>query len=205
MADDSKPSTAGMPDSTITSEPPKSTTNQHPTEQPTGSVVHAETAPSASNGESEQPASATNDVNTETAAATTSDGWPIIADTHPLAKFLAELKNIIEKADHNEVYGITLNPSADFHTKLILQKFLRANQNDLAKAKDQLTATLQWRKEFQPLKARDEVFSKEKFGALGYVTMLEGVPESVNKMDAATFNIYGAVKDNKKTFGDTDE
>ncbi|KAK3081316.1 Non-classical phosphatidylinositol transfer protein (PITP) [Coniosporium uncinatum] len=205
MADKSKLSNAGMLSSTTTSEPPKDATNQHSTEQPAESVNQAETAPSALKGESGQPASTTNDVNTKPVAATTSDGWPTLPDTHPLAKFLAELKSTIEKVDYDEAYGITLNPSGDFHTKLILQKFLRANQNDLARAKDQLTATLQWRKEFQPLKAKEEVFSKEKFGALGYVTTLEGVPDSVNKTDAATFNIYGAVKDNKKTFGDTDE
>jgi hypothetical protein len=30
------------------------------------------------------------------------------------------------------------------------------------------------------------------------------VPESENKKDIVTFNIYGAVKDNKATFGDLD-
>jgi hypothetical protein len=31
---------------------------------------------------------------------------------------------------------------------------------------------------------------------------VEGVPESKNAKDIATFNIYGAVKDKKATFGD---
>ena len=50
-----------------------------------------------------------------------------------------------------------------------------------------------------------QVFPKEKFEGLGYVTRIQGVPGSPNESDVATFNIYGAVKDTKKTFGDLDE
>jgi len=69
----------------------------------------------------------------------------------------------------------------------------------------QLKGTLTWRKEFEPLKAKNEAFSNEKFGGLGYVTVLENVPGSANSSDVCTFNIYGAVKDNQKTFGEIDE
>jgi hypothetical protein len=131
--------------------------------------------------------------------------WPEIPETHPISVFLKELPDLLEKTGYREVYGIELNPEGTFHTKLILQKFLRGNANDVAKAKEQLKGTLEWRKEFQPLKAKDEQFSKEKFGGLGYVTVLEDVPGSTNKKDVVTFNIYGAVKDNKKTFGEIDE
>lgn len=95
--------------------------------------------------------------------------------------------------------------AAPFSTLIVLQKFLRANDNDVSKAKEQLTAALQWRKEFQPLKVKDEVFNKDKFEGLGYVTELKGVPGSPNEEDVVTFNIYGSVKNTKKTFGDTDE
>lgn len=128
--------------------------------------------------------------------------WPDLAQDHPLSKFQAELPNIISEAGYNEVYGVTLEPADSFHSKLIMQKFLRANVNDLNKAKEQLLATLRWRKEFQPLKTKGETFSQKCFGGLGYVTVLEGVPESINKQDVATFNIYGAVKDPKGTFED---
>ena len=84
----------------------------------------------------------------------------------------------------------------------MLQKFLRANANDLEKAKEQLLETLKWRKEFDPTKAASEHFDKTKFDGLGYIIEVEGVPESENKKDIVTFNIYGAVKDNKATFGD---
>lgn len=64
---------------------------------------------------------------------------------------------------------------------------------------------MKWRKEYQPLKAKDEVFDADKFGSLGYVTRVKGAAETKNEEDVTTFNIYGAAaKDPKKTFGDTD-
>lgn len=36
------------------------------------------------------------------------------------------------------------------------------------------------------------------------MTELQSVPGSPNNKDVAVFNIYGAVKDMKKTFGDLD-
>jgi hypothetical protein len=59
------------------------------------------------------------------------------------------------------------------------------------------------------LAAKEEVFSKAKFGDLGYVTKVKGaklgVQDSINKEDVVVFNIYGtAAKNSKETFGDTD-
>ena len=132
------------------------------------------------------------------------DGWPALESQHPLANLLEQLRLILKETDYNEVYGVTLVPEGSFHTKLILQKFLRANANDVEKAKEQLVKTLKWRKEYQPGKVKDEVFSQKKFGGLGYITKIADVPGSQNKVDIATFNIYGAVKSNKETFGDID-
>jgi hypothetical protein len=140
----------------------------------------------------------------ESPAASSSDAWPAIDAEHPLSKFLGHLPEILNECDHYEIYGVTLVPEGNFHTKLILQKFLRANANDIEKAKEQLSRTLKWRKEFQPLKVKEEVFPQKKFGGLGYITKIEGVPGSENKVDVCTFNIYGAVKENKETFGDLD-
>ncbi|KAG9192077.1 hypothetical protein G6011_10811 [Alternaria panax] len=141
---------------------------------------------------------------TSTVAPTEGPFWPETAPDHPLTKFYDAFEALINQAQHNEVYGIELSKSKPFHTKLILQKFLRANQNDVEKAKSQLLDTLKWRKEFDPAKAAEETFEKSKFDGLGYVLEVEGVPESSNKKDIVTFNIYGAVKDNKATFGDLD-
>ncbi|PVI01402.1 CRAL/TRIO domain-containing protein [Periconia macrospinosa] len=131
--------------------------------------------------------------------------WPETPAEHPLTKLFGLVDSLVQESGHDEVYGIKLSSTSNvFHTKLILQKFLRANQNDLEKAKQQLLDTLKWRKEFDPIKAAGETFDKDKFDGLGYILTVEGVPESANKKDVVTFNVYGAVKDNKKTFGDLD-
>ncbi|KAF2872227.1 CRAL-TRIO domain-containing protein [Massariosphaeria phaeospora] len=136
------------------------------------------------------------------ATSTTNPTWPETSPDHPLTTFFASISALTKEAEYNEIYGVTLSASTPFHTKLILQKFLRANANDLPKAKEQLLETLKWRKEFDPTRAAAESFDRERFGGLGYVVELQGVPNSVNVKDVATFNIYGAVKDNRKTFGD---
>jgi hypothetical protein len=138
----------------------------------------------------------------DTVQPTTGPSWPATAPDHPLSKFYDIFEDVSKSAEHNEVYGIVLTKENPFHTKLILQKFLRANQNDLDKAKQQLLETLKWRKEFDPVKATGETFDKARFGGLGYVLEVQGVPQSKNEKDVVTFNIYGAVKDKKATFGD---
>jgi hypothetical protein len=92
---------------------------------------------------------------------------------------------------------------------VILQKFLRANEGKLDGAKAQLLAALKWRKSYNPLSAKDEVFNKAKFGGLGYVTRMRGAmlgaQKSSNEEDVVVFNIYGAAaKNSKETFGNTD-
>ncbi|KAF2633592.1 CRAL/TRIO domain-containing protein [Macroventuria anomochaeta] len=139
-----------------------------------------------------------------TGAATGTSSWPETAADHPLTKFYETFEELVQQSGHDEVYGVKLTKSDEFHTKLILQKFLRANANDLDKAKQQLLEALKWRKEFDPTKAAGESFDKTKFDGLGYIIEVDGVPESANKKDIVTFNIYGAVKDNKATFGDLD-
>ncbi|KAJ4349991.1 Non-classical phosphatidylinositol transfer protein (PITP) [Didymosphaeria variabile] len=134
----------------------------------------------------------------------TAPAWPQTPAEHPLTKFFSQIEVLTKEAAHDEVYGITLSPKNEFHTKLILQKYLRANQNDLDKAKQQLLDTLKWRKDFDPVKAAGETFERSRFEGLGWLLQVEDVPESANKRDVVTFNIYGAVKDNKKTFGDID-
>lgn len=161
-----------------------------------GNATESSTEPTA------DATSATAAVATATAPATGASTWPETAADHPLTKFYEAFEALVSQTGHDEVYGIKLSKSDEFHTKLILQKFLRANANDLEKAKQQLLETLKWRKEFDPTKAADEIFDKSKFDGLGYIIEVDGVPESENKRDVVTFNIYGAVKDNKATFGD---
>ncbi|KAI9886839.1 MAG: Non-classical phosphatidylinositol transfer protein (PITP) [Watsoniomyces obsoletus] len=139
--------------------------------------------------------------------------WPELTAEHPLRKFQERLSNILQETQHSEIYNVHLSASEPipFTTTLVLQKFLRANANDLEKAAEQLSKTLQWRKEFQPLKAaHEETFDEDKFKGLGYITVIDrkegdeikriGISKQV-----VTWNIYGAVKDNKKTFGDIED
>lgn len=134
--------------------------------------------------------------------------WPETGPEHPLTQFYAALPDLTSEASHSEVYGIPLSHENPFHTKLILQKFLRANANDLGKAKEQLLKTLKWRKEYDPVGAAAATYDKDRFEGLGYIIEVEGVPGSdgarADGKDVITFNVYGAVKDNKKTFGDMD-
>ncbi|MCJ1333084.1 Non-classical phosphatidylinositol transfer protein (PITP) [Thelotrema lepadinum] len=132
--------------------------------------------------------------------------WPTLSASHPITKLRSKLPFLLEESSHSEVYGIDLTTPSDFQRNLILQKFLRANANDVDKASTQLLQTLKWRHSFQPLKTLDETFSAARFGRLGYVIRLKDVPDTPNKEkgDVATFNIYSAVKDPKLTFEDID-
>ncbi|KAF4042041.1 putative phosphatidylinositol transfer protein SFH5 (PITP SFH5) [Phytophthora infestans] len=57
--------------------------------------------------------------------------WPSITEDHPINQLLRALPSLITAANgYNEVYGVTLDPNGSFTTKLILQKFLRANANE---------------------------------------------------------------------------
>ena len=60
-----------------------------------------------------------------------------------------------------------------------------------------LTETLKWRAEFKIDEVMQETFDKDVFGKLGrvYGKDKEGRP--------VTYNLYGAVKDMKTVFGDT--
>jgi hypothetical protein len=119
-----------------------------------------------------------------------------------LSLLFAELPAILKEADYQEMWGITLTDESHVPSAIVLEKFLRANAKDVLKAKTQLTEALKWRKRVQPNQILAETeFDAAKFGKLGYVMVYpgSGVKEIV------TFNIYGAVKDNKATFGNVEE
>lgn len=151
----------------------------------------------------------TEETPSKTQQPSTEPSWPELSVEHPLRKLQERLSATLSATGYNEIWGVRLSAHAPipFSTTLVLQKFLRANANDVDKAAQQLQATLAWRKEFQPLKAaEEEVFDEDRFGGLGYITLIEDGQDGVGKRDAVvvTWNIYGAVKDPKKTFGDLD-
>jgi hypothetical protein len=134
------------------------------------------------------------------AAPTTGKSTPVT----PIAKLFEELPSIIKEADHGEMWGVTLGDSSDVPTSIVLEKFLRANTKDVAKAKAQLIEALKWRKKMDPVKLlTDTEFDKSKFGDLGYVSVYPKT-ESHEK-EIVTWNIYGGVKNLKETFGDVEE
>lgn len=126
------------------------------------------------------------------------------APATPLSKFFEELPSAIKFADYKEMWGVELADESHVPTCIVLEKFLRANSKDVTKAAAQLTEALKWRKSVNPIKLLEETeFDSAKFGGLGYVTVF---PKSAgHEKEIVTWNIYGAVKDNKATFGDVEE
>ncbi|KAI1019842.1 hypothetical protein LB504_009370 [Fusarium proliferatum] len=120
----------------------------------------------------------------------------------PLTKLNARLEDIFTKTLHKEMWGVQLTNIDHVPTKVVLQKFLRANNDDPVAAEKQLTQALEWRKKMNPTALVTQTFDKSKFGDLGYVTVHKG--ENDNET-IVTWNIYGAVKDNKATFGNVEE
>ncbi len=120
------------------------------------------------------------------------------------AKLFADLPEIIKEADHGEMWGVKLKDASHVPTTIVIEKFLRANSKDVAKAKAQLIEALKWRKEMDPAKLLTETeFDSKKFAGLGYVTVYPKT-ESHEK-EIVTWNIYGVVEDLKETFGNVEE
>ncbi|KAH0422439.1 cral trio domain protein [Colletotrichum camelliae] len=120
-----------------------------------------------------------------------------------LTSLFEKLPGILEAAKHKEMWGVQLSDNTHVPTTVVLQKFLRANDDDVAKAADQLQKALEWRRDTNPGKLLDDVsFDKKKFDELGYVTTHK---DTEGKEIIITWNIYGAVKDKQATFGNVDE
>ncbi|KAK4098741.1 CRAL/TRIO domain-containing protein [Parathielavia hyrcaniae] len=125
----------------------------------------------------------------------------------PDATPIAQLWSLAEAAGHPEVWGVNLaDPETHVPTRIILQKYLNANDGDLARAKDQLAKTLDWRAKMRPVELTKKVFARPKFDGLGYVTryVQEGSTEPEGK-EVFTWNIYGGVKSIDDTFGNLEE
>lgn len=122
----------------------------------------------------------------------------------PLAKLFAELASIKKEADYGEMWGVELSDETHVPSTIVLEKFLRANNKDVTKARAQLTDALKWRKRIQPAKLLAETeFDPAKFSGLGYVTIYPKTDK--HEKEILTWNIYGGVKDIKSTFGNVEE
>ncbi|KLJ09518.1 phosphatidylinositol transfer protein SFH5 [Blastomyces silverae] len=120
-----------------------------------------------------------------------------------LSQLFEKLASILKKADHNEMWGVTLKDSDDIPTVNVLIKFLRANEGNVKLAEEQLTKALEWRKKMNPLALVENTsYSSAKFQGLGYVANYK---DQNQENVIFTWNIYGSVKDVNRTFGDVDE
>lgn len=95
----------------------------------------------------------------------------------------SHLPAILRTASHTQVWGITLDPVSPpvFSTLLVLQKYLNSNANDVAVAREKLTETLLWRKEFgidEPGKL-EEWGADDRFRGLGFVTQVRNLEGKV--------------------------
>lgn len=97
------------------------------------------------------------------------------------------------------------DPDTHIPTRIVLQKYLNANEGDLTKAKDQLTKTLEWRSKMKPLELLKKKYNRDKFHGLGYVTTYGGDSSNPEGREVFTWNIYGSVKKVDDTFGNLQE
>lgn len=112
----------------------------------------------------------------------------------PLDQFDAKLPELLKEIGHDEMWGVKLVSPASSHvpTAVVLQKFLNANDGDLAKAVDQFKGALKFRKEKKPLELLGKTFSANKFADLGAVTVYTVKDSAIPEV--FTWNLYGNVK-----------
>ncbi|ROW04762.1 hypothetical protein VMCG_04737 [Cytospora schulzeri] len=88
-------------------------------------------------------------------------------------EFGSKLQGILKEVEHDEMWGVTLVTPVATHvpTQIVLQKFLNANDGELAKAVEQFKGALKFRKEKKPLELAKRTFNAKKFADLGAVTV----------------------------------
>ncbi|KAH7158228.1 CRAL-TRIO domain-containing protein [Dactylonectria estremocensis] len=175
------------------------TTSAIPAETPAAPAVAVAETPVEK--AAEQPSEKSEETSEKKSAEKAEEAVPVPAET-PATKLNARLADIIATAGHSEMWGVQLSDIEHVPTKVVLQKFLRANNNDVAAAERQLSAALQWRKKMQPASLVTQTFDKKKFNDLGFITTHKA---DDGKETIITWNIYGSVKDNKATFGNVEE
>lgn len=114
----------------------------------------------------------------------------------PLDEFDAKVPEILKEVGHDEMWGVKLVSPASSHipTGIVLQKFLNANDGDVAKAVDQFKGALAFRKEKKPRELLTKKFSAHKFADLGAVTVYASPSKGSPVPEVFTWNLYGNVK-----------
>ncbi|CDO68397.1 hypothetical protein BN946_scf184815.g44 [Trametes cinnabarina] len=125
------------------------------------------------------------------------------AEWKAVKELRSKLPEIINKAYPNAssgltvtLWGVSLTTEPNAKTSVVLAKFARARNLDVAQAAEMLVSTLKWREEFKIDDVMHEEFDEETFGRLGkvYGKDKDGHP--------VIWNLYGAVKDMKAVFED---
>ncbi|ROT43786.1 CRAL/TRIO domain-containing protein [Sodiomyces alkalinus F11] len=161
--------------------------------------------------EAKEPEDKKDETKVEPASATTAEATTDAAkeDGEPPASPIQQLWAAAQEHKHGEIWGVDLaDPETHIPSQIVFQKYLNANDGVVAKAKDQLVKTLDWRAEAKPLELVGKAFSKTKFDGLGYVTTYSASEGGTDpeKREVFTWNIYGAaVKRVAETFGDLNE
>ncbi|KAJ2874890.1 Non-classical phosphatidylinositol transfer protein (PITP), partial [Coemansia aciculifera] len=131
-----------------------------------------------------------------------------------IAQLREQLSQVIEDAGkltsvaiNSTIWGVPLLPltsdnneeeeERDIRVDVILHKFLKARNGDIALARQMLTNALKWRAEFNIAGILEEEFPEDVFGKVGFI---HGHDEQGRPV---TYNFYGNL-DNKQVFGDLD-
>ena len=182
--------------------------SSQPVETPAVEATPA-AAPEVATPAEETPAPATEAPAAESA---TEDTTAPAAPAEPEVTPIQALYAAANEHGHPEIWGVTLaDPDTDVPSQIVFQKYLNANDGSLAKAKEQLLKTLQWRADTKPLELIEQEYTREKFDGLGYVTTYYNDTAAAYKSDEPetkevfTWNIYGNAKDKVATFGAIDE
>ncbi|AGO12802.1 AaceriACR247Wp [[Ashbya] aceris (nom. inval.)] len=127
-------------------------------------------------------------------------------------KLVSELPELIHKQchDYDELYGYKLleegpAEAVQFYSKehahALLFKFLKANTFSYEGAAKQLVGALNWRRQFQPLKAAFAEEHDERLLAAGYISHDASAAPNTRTV---TWNLYGKLAACKDLFADQD-
>lgn len=118
-----------------------------------------------------------------------------------MEKFTEIALKAFSDVDHRELFGVEFPESPESWTskhRRVLQKFVDAKPDSLDQAKEQLIATLKWRKDFKPLKAAFEEEHNPKFEPFGLILRNPDTGMII------TWNLYGAIENSSDIFKDMD-
>ncbi|CCH44373.1 Phosphatidylinositol transfer protein sfh5 [Wickerhamomyces ciferrii] len=121
-------------------------------------------------------------------------------------EFIKQIPDIIKVSQYDELFGHQLSSDGEYFNQdvfhALVYKFLVANEFDLGLTREQLTKTLKWRKEFNPLSAAFNEDHDSKFDDIGILTTYSNNEANTKNI---TWNLYGAGGNPKELFKDLDK